>query len=71
MANSVWTADKVRAERVAKEMVAGNSWINAHNVFAYGLAYGGVNGSGSGGGVNSAETLYDYTRLLSIAEPIA
>lgn len=52
-------------------MVAGNSWINAHNVFAYGLAYGGVNGSGSGGGVNSIDTLFDYTRQLSIAEPIA
>lgn len=71
LANSVWTEDKERAERVAKEMVAGNSWINAHNVFAYGLAYGGVNGSGSGGGVNCIDTLYDYTRKLSIAEPVA
>jgi aldehyde dehydrogenase (NAD+) len=71
LANSVWTADKLRADRVAKNMVSGNSWINAHNVFAYGLAYGGVNGSGSGGGVNSIDTLYDYTRILSIAEPIS
>ncbi|TXG37294.1 aldehyde dehydrogenase family protein [Seonamhaeicola maritimus] len=70
LANSVWTEDAVRAERVAKEMVAGNSWINAHNVFAYGLPYGGVNGSGNGGGVNSVETLFDYTRSLSIAQPV-
>ncbi|TYA74280.1 aldehyde dehydrogenase family protein [Seonamhaeicola marinus] len=70
LANSVWTEDAVRAERVAKEMVAGNSWINAHNVFAYGLPYGGVNGSGNGGGVNSIETLFDYTRGLSIAQPV-
>ena len=69
LANSVWTEDTVRAERVAKEMIAGNSWINAHNVFAYGLPYGGVNGSGNGGGVNSIETLFDYTRGLSIAQP--
>ncbi|WP_299550835.1 aldehyde dehydrogenase family protein [Seonamhaeicola sp.] len=70
LANSVWTEDAIRAERVAKEMVAGNSWINAHNVFAYGLPYGGVNGSGNGGGVNSIETLFDYTRGLSIAQPV-
>ncbi|WP_343330813.1 aldehyde dehydrogenase family protein [Polaribacter staleyi] len=70
LANSVWTSDKLKADRVAKEMVAGSSWINAHNVFAYGLAYGGVNGSGNGGGVNSKETMYDYTRVLSIAEPV-
>jgi aldehyde dehydrogenase (NAD+) len=70
LANSVWTEDNVRAERVAKEMVAGSSWINAHNVFAYGLPYGGVNGSGNGGGVNSVQTLFDYTRSLSIAQPI-
>ncbi|NMH89534.1 aldehyde dehydrogenase family protein [Flavivirga algicola] len=70
LANSVWTSDKKRAERVAKSMVSGNSWINAHNVFAYGLPYGGVNGSGNGGGVNSVQTLFDYTRALSIAEPV-
>ncbi|WP_096087560.1 aldehyde dehydrogenase family protein [Agaribacterium haliotis] len=69
LANSVWTNDGDRAERVAKAMVSGNSWINAHNVFAYGLPYGGVNASGIGGGVNSLDTLLDYTRSLSIAEP--
>ncbi len=37
---------KARANRVAEKMVSGNSWINAHNVFAYGLPYGGVNLSG-------------------------
>ncbi len=71
LANSVWTKDPERQDRVAKAMVSGNSWVNAHNVFAYGLAYGGVNGSGNGGGVNSIETLFDYTRILSIAEPVA
>ncbi|WP_370979683.1 aldehyde dehydrogenase [Agaribacterium sp. ZY112] len=69
LANSVWTKDEPRAERVAKAMVSGNSWVNAHNVFAYGLPYGGVNASGVGGGVNSLDTLLDYTRSLSIAEP--
>jgi aldehyde dehydrogenase (NAD+) len=26
---------------VAERLVAGNSWINAHNLFAYGMPYGG------------------------------
>ena len=37
LANSVWSSDLTRARRVAGQMVAGNGWINAHNVFAYGL----------------------------------
>ncbi|AFV00514.1 aldehyde dehydrogenase family protein [Simiduia agarivorans] len=70
LANSVWTRDPARADRIARLMVSGNSWINAHNVFAYGLPYGACNASGHGGGVNSPETLLDYTRNLSIAEPL-
>lgn len=71
LANSVWTGDLVRANRVAEKMVSGNSWINAHNVFAYGLPYGGVNLSGFGGGVNSPETFFDYLRNQTIARPLA
>ena len=71
LANSVWSADLKRAGRVAEEMVAGNSWINAHNVFGYGLPYGGVNLSGMGGGVNSPETFHDYLRPQTIARPLA
>ena len=36
-----------------------------------GVPYGGINLSGSGGGVNSAETLYDYFRGLSVVRPLA
>ncbi len=71
LANSVWSGDLTRANRVAEKMVAGNSWINAHNVFAYGLPYGGVNLSGFGGGVNSPETFFDYLRNQTIARPLA
>ena len=71
LANSVWSTDLKRASRVAEQMIAGNSWINAHNVFAYGLPYGGVNLSGFGGGVNSPETFYDYLRPQTIARPLA
>jgi acyl-CoA reductase-like NAD-dependent aldehyde dehydrogenase len=37
LANSVWTTDLNRAARVAEAMVAGNSWINAHNLFPHGV----------------------------------
>jgi aldehyde dehydrogenase (NAD+) len=71
LANSVWSGDLDRANRVAERLEAGNSWINAHNVFAYGLPYGGVNLSGYGGGVNSPETLFDYLRHQTIARPLS
>ncbi|MEM6776453.1 MAG: aldehyde dehydrogenase family protein [Planctomycetota bacterium] len=70
LANSVWTNDEQRANRVAESMVAGNSWINAHNVFAHGVPYGGVNKSGVGGGVLSPETLMDYFRSTSVVRPL-
>lgn len=70
LANSVWTSDLSRASRVAESMVAGNSWINAHNVFAHGIPYGGINKSGLGGGVLSIETLFDYWRNTSVVRPL-
>jgi len=70
LANSVWTSDIPRARRVAEKLVAGNAWINAHNVFAYGLPYGGINRSGLGGGVNSPSTFYDYLRDQTVARPL-
>jgi len=70
LANSVWSGNINRAQRIAEAMVAGNSWINAHNVFAEGIPYAGVNKSGMGGGVNSPETYYDYLRPKSIVRPL-
>jgi acyl-CoA reductase-like NAD-dependent aldehyde dehydrogenase len=70
LANSVWTSDLDRARRVAETMVAGNSWINAHNVFPHGVPYGGVNKSGVGGGVLGPDTLFDYWRSLSVVRPL-
>jgi acyl-CoA reductase-like NAD-dependent aldehyde dehydrogenase len=70
LANSVWTGDLDRAHRVAEAMVAGNSWINAHNIFPHGVPYAGVNKSGLGGGVLSVETLFDYWRSLSVVRPL-
>src|SRR5713101_6673886 len=62
LANSVWSNALERANRVAEAMVAGNSWINAHNIFAHGIPYGGCNLSGCGGGVLSPGTLWDSFR---------
>ena len=70
LANSVWTSDLTRAARVAEAMTAGNSWINAHNVFPHGVPYAGVNKSGMGGGVLSIETLMDYYRCTSVVRPL-
>ncbi|MFQ3670259.1 MAG: aldehyde dehydrogenase family protein [Verrucomicrobiia bacterium] len=70
LANSIWTADLHRASRLATRLVAGNNWINAHNVFSYGLPYGGVNLSGVGGGVNSPEAFEDYRLATTIARPL-
>lgn len=67
LANSVWTRDAAKAKRIAAELVAGNSWINAHNVFEYGLHYGACNQSGCGGGVNSRATFEGYLRHQSVA----
>lgn len=70
LANSVWSSDLSRCGRVAEAMCAGNSWINAHNVFPHGVPYGGVGKSGMGGGVNSIETLFDYWRSVSVVRPL-
>jgi aldehyde dehydrogenase (NAD+) len=70
LANSVWSANIDRANRVAESLIAGNSWINAHNVFKQGIPYGGYNLSGLGGGVLGPETLLDYLRPQSIVRPM-
>ena len=70
LANSVWTSNPDRAASVAESLVAGNSWINAHNVFVHGVPYGGVNLSGLGGGVLGPDTYFDYLRQQSVVRPL-
>ena len=67
LSNSVWTTDTDKAVNLAHRLVGGNTWINAHNVFEYGLNYGACNQSGCGGGVNSVATFEGYLRHQSIA----
>lgn len=71
LANSVWSQNLERAHRVAEAMASGNSWINAHNVFALGIPYAGTNLSGFGGGVLGPETLFDYLRPQSVVRPLS
>ena len=71
LANSVWSQDLDRANRVAEQLIAGNSWINAHNLFAHGVPYGGCNLSGCGGGVLGPDTLEDYYRKQSVMRPLS
>jgi acyl-CoA reductase-like NAD-dependent aldehyde dehydrogenase len=71
LANSVWSRNLERANRVAEALVAGNSWINAHNLFAHGVPYAGCNLSGCGGGVLGPETLLDYLRPQSVVRPLS
>lgn len=70
LANSVWSADPEHATKVAHRLDVGNAWINAHNLFPHGVAYGGVNLSGLGGGVLGPETLQDYYRPMSVLRPL-
>jgi aldehyde dehydrogenase (NAD+) len=70
LANSVWTSNVERARRVAEGLVAGNSWINAHNLFPHGVPYGGCNLSGCGGGVLGPDTFLDYLRPQSVVRPV-
>jgi aldehyde dehydrogenase (NAD+) len=71
LANSVWSKDLDRANRVAEGMIAGNSWINGHNLFPHGVPYGGYNLSGLGGGVLSPETYLDYLRPQSVVRVLS
>lgn len=71
LANSVWTNNMTRADRVAEAMVAGNSWINGHNLFPHGVPYAGCNLSGCGGGVLGPDTLFDYLRPQSIVRVLS
>ncbi len=70
LGNSVWSSNLERAHGVAEQMVAGNSWINGHNLIVHGVPYAGIGKSGMGGGVLSIETLLDYWRPLTVLRPL-
>ena len=71
LGNSVWSADLDRAKRVGETLIAGNTWLNGHNLFCHGVPYAGCNLSGMGGGVLGPDTLFDYLRAQSVVRPQA
>jgi aldehyde dehydrogenase (NAD+) len=70
LANSVWSSDLSRANRVAEDLIAGSSWINGHNIFVHGVPYAGVNLSGMGGGTLALSTYLDYLRDQSVVRSL-
>lgn len=63
--------DEAEAIRLANDTeYAGNSWINAHNLFPHGVPYAGIGKSGMGGAVLSVKTLLDSWRSLSVVRPL-
>lgn len=60
----VFTRDLARAHRVAKQLKAGNVWINNYNVFPTGVPFGGAKKSGYGR-ENGLAAIDDYTQLKS------
>jgi acyl-CoA reductase-like NAD-dependent aldehyde dehydrogenase len=70
LANSVWSSDLSRANRVAEDLIAGSSWINGHNIFVHGVPYAGVNLSGMGGGTLALSTYMDYLRDQSVVRSL-
>lgn len=45
---SIWTTDSARAMRVARDIKAGNVWVNTHALLATELPFGGFKDSGYG-----------------------
>jgi aldehyde dehydrogenase (NAD+) len=66
LANSVWTKDLERGNRVAESLAAGICYINTHNDIPMGVPFSGCNLSGFGGGVLGPDTLLDYLRPESV-----
>ncbi len=69
LANSVWTKDIDKANRVAESLVVGINYVNTHNDIPMGVPFNGWNRSGFGGGVLGADTLLDYFRNQSVTRP--
>ncbi|MEU8897679.1 aldehyde dehydrogenase family protein [Nocardia sp. NPDC048505] len=69
---SVWTGDKERGERVARQLTAGAVNINDvfSNLFSYALPMGGWGQSGVGARWGGANGVRKYCRTQAITKPI-
>jgi len=68
LAASIWTSDISKAHRTAREIQAGNVWINCHNAFDAALPFGGYKESGWGRELGEgAIDLYTQTKTVNVA----
>jgi len=65
LAAGIVTDDLNRARRAARDLEAGNIWINQYNTFPAGQPFGGYKQSGSGR-ETAFQTLDEYTRTKTI-----
>ena len=65
LAAGLWTADLVRAHKVARGLRVGMCWINSYKRVDPGSPFGGVGQSGYGREMGF-EAMHDYTEARSI-----
>lgn len=65
LAAAVWTKDISLAHRVARQIRAGNVWVNCYNIFDAALPFGGYKQSGWGREMGHA-ALEQYTELKAV-----
>jgi phenylacetaldehyde dehydrogenase len=67
LAAAVWTRDISRGHRVARQLRAGNVWVNCYNVFDAALPFGGFKQSGWGREMgHEALELYTETKAVTV-----
>lgn len=69
LGSSVWSDDAAQASRIARQLQAGNVWINSHMVLRPDAAFGGLKQSGLGCELGP-EGLKAYCNLQTIHNEI-
>lgn len=68
LAAGVWTNDLPTAQRMTRELQAGNVWVNCYNLFDPALPFGGYRQSGWGRESGTAAVeLYTQTKTVAVA----
>jgi (Z)-2-((N-methylformamido)methylene)-5-hydroxybutyrolactone dehydrogenase len=65
LAAGIWTKDIKKAHRTARQIDAGNVWVNTYRTSAVGTPFGGIKQSGYGR-ERSWHTLYEYTHIKNV-----
>jgi len=65
LAEAVWTKDISKGHRIARQLRAGNVWVNCYNIFDAALPFGGYKQSGWGREMGHA-ALEQYTETKAI-----